>query len=171
MDSGTDVSISGHNIDKYTGMNPQGPILATISGFNSAINCNIFNSVRRTFYLDYRVLTWYGAAKIEIENLVGNNIFENAEHKNNFEVEKVGRKNSVIWNYKSSHSIQVDPNHTESNKPIPDYSKNIGSINDLSNIHAIEKILSSLVHLVHTPYPVPNPRIFTYGRESDPLSP
>ena len=119
MDSGTDVSISGHNIDKYTGMNPQGPILATISGFNSAINCNIFNSVRRTFYLDYRGLTWYGAAKIEIENLVGNNIFENAEHKNNFEVEKVGRKNSVIWNHKYSHLIHFDPNNTYLNQPIP----------------------------------------------------
>ena len=31
--------------------------------------------------------------------------------------------------------------------------------------------MSSLVHLVHTPYPVPAPPIFNYGTASDPRSP
>ena len=42
----------------------------------------------------------------------------------NIEVEKVGRKNSVIWNHKDSDSIHVDPNHTKSNQTIPDDKKN-----------------------------------------------
>ena len=57
-------------------------------------------------------------------------------------------------------------NHTKSNKPIPDDSKNIGLIHDSDNICAIDKILASLVHsLVHTS------RIFTYGSASDPPPP
>ena len=54
-----------------------------------------------------------------VENLRENNIFENDEHENNFEVEKVGRKNSVIWNHKHSDSVHVYPNHTSLNQPIP----------------------------------------------------
>ena len=70
-----------------------------------------------------------------MENLRGNNIFKNAERKNNSEVEKVGRKNlvnwnctnSIInWNQKYSDSIHVYPNHT-----------GIGSIHDSANIRAI----------------------------------
>ena len=34
------------------------------------------------------------------ENLEGRHLFRNAERKNNFEKEKVGRKNSVIWYHK-----------------------------------------------------------------------
>ena len=44
-------------------------------------------------------------------------------------------------------------------------------MNDSSNICAIEKILSSPVHLLHIPSPVPSPCIFTYGTASDPRSP
>ena len=53
--------------------------------------------------LAYRSLSWNGAEKSESENLGGNHIFENAERKNIFEVEKVGRKNSVIFNHKDSN--------------------------------------------------------------------
>ena len=41
----------------------------------------------------------------------------------------------------------------------------------MSNIRVIENILSSPVNLVHTPYPVPAPPIFTYETASDPQSP
>ena len=43
---------------------------------------------------------------------------ENAERGNNFEVEKVGRGNSIICNHKDSESIQLDLNHTNSNQSI-----------------------------------------------------
>ena len=97
--------------------------------------------------------------------------FENTERENNFEVEKVGRKTSVIWNHKYSDSIHVDLNHTNSNKPIPENSTNIGSTNDSSDIFAMEKILLSPLYLVNTPSPLPAPRIFNYGTASDPISP
>ena len=71
-------------------------------------------------------LSWHGVEKSESENLGGNNIFENAERKNNFEVEKVGRKNSVIWNHNYSNLIQIDTNHANSNQLIPENSTNIG---------------------------------------------
>ena len=48
---------------------------------------------------------------------------------------------------------------------------NIGSIHDSANICAIENILTSPVHLVHTPTTLPTSPIFNYGRESYPLSP
>ena len=34
-----------------------------------------------------------------VENLRDNNIFKNNDRKNNYETEKVGRKNSVRWNH------------------------------------------------------------------------
>ena len=67
--------------------------------------------------------------------------------------------------------IHVDPNHTNSDQPIPDDLTNIGSINNSADICAIEKTLLSSIHFVHTPYPVPAPLIFTYRTASDPLSP
>ena len=85
----------------------------------------------------YRSASWYDAAKIEGKNLGGNKKIENAEHKNNFEVEKVGRKSSEIWNYKYSESIHVDPDDTNSNQPIPDDLTNIRSIHESVDIHAI----------------------------------
>ena len=93
--------------------------------------------------------------------------------QNNFGISewKVGHKSSVIWNHKDSDLIHVDPNHTNLNQPIPYYSTNIGSINYSANINVIEKIFSLPVHLVHTPYPVPTPQIFTYGTEIEPRSP
>ena len=108
---------------------------------------------------------------MESENLGGNNFFEKTERENISEVEKVGRKNSVILNHKYSDSIHVDQNHTNSNQPITYNSTKIASINDSADIFLIEKILSSPVHLVHTPYLVPFPPIFTYGTSSDPRSP
>ena len=66
--------------------------------------------------------------------------------------------------------MHVDPNLTNLNRPIPANSTNIGSIHDSKNIRAIEKILSLPIHLVHTPPPVPDPPLFTYGRASDPNS-
>ena len=62
-----------------------------------------------------------------MENLRGNKTFKYAEYKNIFEVERVGRKNSVNWNHtnsilnwnkKDSDSIKVDTNETELIQPI-----------------------------------------------------
>ena len=97
--------------------------------------------------------------------------FENAERENNFIVEKVWRENYLIWNHKDSDSIHIDLNYTNSNKPITDDLTNIGIIHDSANICVIENILSSPVHLVHAPSPVPASPIFAYGTASDPRSP
>ena len=86
-------------------------------------------------------------------------------------VEKVGRKNSVIWDHKDSYSIHVDPNHTNLNQPITANSTSIVSIHDSADMCAIEKILSYPVHLIHTPSPVIASPIFIYGTASDPPSP
>ena len=64
-------------------------------------------------YLAYTGFSWNGAAKIESENLGGNNIFENSDRENNVEVEESGNKHSGIYNHRISASIQVDPNHTK----------------------------------------------------------
>ena len=93
-------------------MKPQEPILTTIPESNSASNCNIFKLVRRTLDLVYRGSQWHDTAKSESENLGGNKIFRNAERENNFKVEKVGHKSSVVWNHKYSESIHIYPNHT-----------------------------------------------------------
>ena len=63
---------------------------------------------------------------------------ENAERKNNSEVDKFGRGNYVIWNHKDYDSIHVDPNHINSNQSIPDDLTNIRSINDAAGICEIE---------------------------------
>ena len=115
--------------------------------------------------------SWHGVPKSESENLGGNRIFENTVRENNFEVEEVGRENSVIWNTKYSDSINVDLNHTDLNLPIPDNLTKTGSIHDSHNIHEIEKIFSSPVQFLHTPYTAPASQIFTYGTESDPQTP
>ena len=47
-------------------------------------------------------------------NIIGNKALKNDKCKNNFEVEKFIRKNSVIWNRKDSDSVHVDMNHTHS---------------------------------------------------------
>ena len=75
---------------------------------------------------------------------------------------KIRRENSVIWNHIYSDSIHVNPKHNKSNQLVPDNSTNIGTINNLSDIHEIEKMLSS---------PIPTPQtFFNYGRSSDPPS-
>ena len=125
LNSGIDVPRSGRNIDNPTGMNPQGPIVITISESNRANNCDIFNLVRKTSHLTYRGSPLYGIMKSEGENLVENlrrnKIFKNAERKNNSEAEKVGLKNSVNWNQtelilnwnkEDSNLIHVGPNHS-----------------------------------------------------------
>ena len=128
-------------MDNLTGVNPQGPTGTIIPETNSACNCNIFNSISSKSDISYRGSSWHGTAKNERENLGGNIIFENYERENKFEVEIVGRKNSVIWNHTYSNSIHVDLNHVDRNKLIPADLINIGSINDSSDICAIENIL------------------------------
>ena len=92
--SGTDVTRYRRNIDNCTGMNPQGSIVTMAPESNSVINCYIFDFSRRMLDLTYKGSPWHGAAKSE--NLGVNKSFENSERKNNFEVEKFGRKSSVI---------------------------------------------------------------------------
>ena len=72
LDSGTDVTRYGQNIDNRTGTNSQGPIVTMIPEYNSFSNCNILDSARRTPDRSYRSSPWYGAAKIESEKLEGN---------------------------------------------------------------------------------------------------
>ena len=103
----------------------------------------------------------------KVKTLEEKNVYENAEHKNIFQAEKVGCKNSVIWNHKYSDLIHVDPNHTNLNQPIQSDLTNIGLINDSADICVIEKILSFPVHLVYTPSQVPATPIFPFGTASD----
>ena len=90
--------------------------------------------------------------------------FEVFECKNNLQVQKFGRENDVIWNDKYSNSIHVAPNHTNLNEPIPSDSANIGPIHNSSDICAIEKILTSSLHLVHKPSLVTAPPILFMGQ-------
>ena len=122
-------------------MNQQGPIETNIPDTNSASNFDVFDYVRRTLYLAYRIVVEC-RRKSESKNFGGNNTFKNAKCENNFEVETVERKNSVIWNHKSSDSIYVDTNRTNMNQLIPDSSTNIKPINYSADIFAIEKIFS-----------------------------
>ena len=70
------------------------------------------------------------------------------------------------WNQHYSDFIHADPNHINSNQPIPSYLTNIGSIHDSDYTWAREKILASPVNSrVHA-----SP-IFTYGSASEPPSP
>ena len=86
MDSVTNFRSGGYgrNIDNRTGANPQGSIGTITPETNSERNCDIFNSVSSTLDLAYRKYLGHGTAKSKNENRGGNNIFENAERKNNF---------------------------------------------------------------------------------------
>ena len=83
----------------------------------------------------------------------GNRTFKNSERENNSEAEKVGRKDSVIF----------DTNNNNSNKPIPSTYTNIGSIHNSADIRVIENILKSVINLVHTPPAVPASQILFMG--------
>ena len=107
LNSGIDVPRSGRNIDNCTGMNPQGPIVTKIPEYNRANNCNIFKLIIKPLDLAYMVLPWHDTMKSESENLKGNKCFENAERKNNSEVEKVGPENYVfgITNFPTKYTL------------------------------------------------------------------
>ena len=110
-----------------------------------------------------------------MENSRENKKNRNAEQNEYFEVEEVGRKNSVNWNHsdsilnwnqRKSYSTHVDPSYNDSNQPIPDNSTKFGSIHDSDNIREIEMILVSMLHsLVYAS------SIFTYGSKIDPPFP
>ena len=114
-------------------MKPQVPIMNMIPESNRVNNCDIFNSVNKMSDLTYRGLTWRCTMKNETGKLVKNlrDIkFQNVKRQKNFNVEKVGRKNTLNWNHtnlilnwnqKYSDSIHVDTNHTELNSLIPYY--------------------------------------------------
>ena len=125
-------------MDDKIGMKPSRTIGIPIPHITSTRprNCYIFILVSRK-------LAWHDTITSESENLLenlrSNKNFKNTERKNNFKVEKVGCKNSVNWNHtnsiinwtkKDSDFIHVDPKHTESNQPILENLKNIGSIHD-----------------------------------------
>ena len=85
--------------------------------------------------------------KSENEKPRDNSIFENSKHENNFEVEKVGHKNSVILNYADSNHINADSNPSicadynqdNSNQSIP---VDLTTINDSSDVRALIQLLS-----------------------------
>ena len=54
---------------------------------------DVFNYIRGTLDIAYRSASWLGKEKSESEKFGGNNILENAELKNNFEVGRVEHKN------------------------------------------------------------------------------
>ena len=120
LKSGTDVwiGVSGKNIYNRTGLNPKGPIGTIIPDTNIVSNYDIFNSIIRVLDISYRISLWHGTEKNYSETLEAETFFENTERKNNFQVEKVGRKNSVIWNHKDSDLIHIDPSHIELDQPI-----------------------------------------------------
>ena len=122
LDSCTDVPRSRRNIDNRTGMKQQVPIVATIPDSNIASNCDILDSVRRTSDLAHRILRWQSSEKGESGNLGGKKTeILSAKIISKF---KIGQK-SIIWNHKDYNSIHVDPNHANSNQPIPDNLTNI----------------------------------------------
>ena len=137
LDSGTDITRYGRNIDNHTGMNPWGPNGTIIPESNRANNCKNFDFIRRILNFSYRGSLWHDTEKGESEKLGGNKFFEDAERENNFEVEKVGRQNYVIWNHKDSKSTHFDTNQTNYNQPITSDFTNIRSIHYSSDIHAI----------------------------------
>ena len=114
----------------------------------------IFNSVKRTLDITYRSAPWHGAAKSEGENLGGNNIFKNAERENDFEVENVQRKNYVILNQVDLNHINIDLNHfNHANSYHANYNQlltsNLTTVNDSSNIFALNKTMSWYEDLTH----------------------
>ena len=55
LNIGIDVLRSGRNIYNHTWMKPQGPIVTNIPESNIANNCDIFDSVRKTLDIAYKV--------------------------------------------------------------------------------------------------------------------
>ena len=98
--------------------------MITIPESNTSNKYEIFNLVSSPSYFAYKIPEWHGTAKSESENLLGNIVFKFFERINNVEVEKVGRKYSVIWNHKYFNLIHVDLNNARSNQPIPTNEKN-----------------------------------------------
>ena len=80
---------------------------------------------------------WHGSEKSQNENLGNNRILKNSEGENNFEVEKVGRKHSVILNHVSLNNIKVKPNHSNSV-----YSNHVDSNNDSDGVHTLNWLFS-----------------------------
>ena len=155
-------------------MNPQGPIVTTIPESNIANNCNIFNSIGRISDSACRILPWPGTMKIESENLV-----ENLRGNKNFKIMSA----KIILKLKSwaqifcnleSQRFWLDLHWSESHQLESTHSRLFDKhwINPwFSRYFSIEKILTLLLHLVHTYLPVPSLPIFLYGRASDPPSP
>ena len=115
--------------------------------------------------LAYRSLPWHGAEIVNVKTFEATTLSKNSECENIFEVIKNGHKNSVIWNKKDYGSIHVDQNHIKSNQYIPGSLTNIRSINNSADIHEIEKILTSMENLVHTPSTVPaQPTFLLYSK-------
>ena len=99
---------------------------------------------RGTYYFPNSIMPWHGAAKIESENPGGDRIFENTERENNFEVEKVGRKNSGILNHVGSILINTISNHIDSNHNNSNQLTRTNSIkiNDSVDVCVLNQLLS-----------------------------
>ena len=126
-------------------MNTQGHIVTTIPEFKKAHNCHIFNLVIRPSDFFHRGSVCHGTTKIKRENIRGNKNFENDMSENNYEVEKVRRKNSLVWNQEDSDSIHIYSNYNDTNQYLSTDSTSTGSIHDSDN-RIIEEILLSPVN-------------------------
>ena len=79
------------------------------------------------------------AKKSESKNPGNKRIFEDADSKNNFEVEKVGHKNAMILNHADLNHITTDSNHINYNQLI---TSSFTTINDSSDVHALNQVFS-----------------------------
>ena len=121
MNSGTGIGF-GHNIVDI--IPPINIVIFVL--FNRGALC--FSNKRKL---------WHCTEKSESKHPGYNIIFENAERENNFEVEKVGRKRSVIFNHVDSNHINTNSNHSNHvNSNHADWN------NDSSNVRASNQLLS-----------------------------
>ena len=88
--------------------------------------------------------------KVKLKTLKGNINFKNVGYENNFEVEKYGRKNSIILDHVDSNQINaesdhVDLNHVNLNQLI---TADSATINDSAGVCALNKLLSWHIYLM-----------------------
>ena len=122
MKSGTEIQRIGFGQNNDDGIWPR-----NIERFN------LFDG--GTLDFSDRSASWHGAEKKWMWKPWRQHHLKKTERENNFEVEKVGCKNSVNLNHVNSNHINTNPNpvnfkHTILNQLIPANSTNFGPIND-----------------------------------------
>ena len=101
-------------------MNSLGTVGGIIPQDTGQGSFNVFNPIRGILYFSNRSASWHGT--VISEKLGGGIIFKNAGRENNFEVEKVGHKNSEILNHVDSDHIDMNSNQSNSNHTVTNHS-------------------------------------------------